>query len=368
MTGRRGRRLSLTLGLGTIAVLGVAASIWHEDVHHHAWNLTRGVPVVRTWENLRSEPAIELAGGATVRVGIDAWSAPAGSGVLLYALVEGEGPARVGGAQPLGPLEAQVLYPGGVSRQRAEVVERLADSSGGPSLFLRTVPLAERGWHEVRLLANGELVRKVYVRATGARRHPWLTWGDPERGDRRLQRLGAPLTVSVSNRSHGPGLPAWEGWTPIPAGEDRTGALPPLFPAAPDPGFRLAASGSGEELVLTVTSDVGMDPTLIADRFLTRWWVNGEPYVPAPGCEFCGMARFANGPPLPVRTVRFRVELDPSKIKAQSGDRIGLQLLYCSDGCEVVGGGLAHLQAFQASFDPLHAGVRLSNRVDFTAP
>lgn len=98
-------------------------------------------------------------------------------------------------------------------------------------------------------------------------------------------------------------------------------------------------------------------------RFLVRWWVNSQPYVPRP----LAAAEFRrSGDHLLSYGLRFHVDLDPARIGARSGDRVGVQLLYSASGWTPMGRPDDRLRgaALESAFD----SSLLSNRVEFIVP
>src|SRR5262249_43983824 len=64
-----------------------------------------GVPVVKTWGELRRAPLVEVWPGLSVRLGIEAAECPVAHGVFLYCLADGYAPPAPWSEEDrLGPL------------------------------------------------------------------------------------------------------------------------------------------------------------------------------------------------------------------------------------------------------------------------
>ena len=129
--------------------------------------------------------------------------------------------------------------------------------------------------------------------------------------------------------------------------------LPNLLPNRIDPTMRL--SHEGADLVIESTREfITYRPDW---HFLTRWWLNGRPFVPGPWKQFSD----ANGIVNYGRRLRIDLEFHPERLGAQKGDRVGLQLLYSATGWQFAEGAVERLAMHHASPD-----VRLTNRIEWT--
>jgi hypothetical protein len=106
----------------------------------------------------------------------------------------------------------------------------------------------------------------------------------------------------------------------------------------------------------------------IEDQWLWRFWVNGRPFVPDEVEEIFKAAekqqtRLA-------RRLRLELRDVPPILKAKSGDRIGVQLLWCPDGWERTGlrERLLRKTAERDRRDEVDCRPRLTERVEFVAP
>ena len=107
-------------------------------------------------------------------------------------------------------------------------------------------------------------------------------------------------------------------------------------------------------------------------RLLARWWVNDRPLVPQQTPWANRVVYFGHGPKGITHEASFPFSLDLRALRAEKGDKIGLQLLYCEDGWEWVacegrwdwdtGERINRLLDWGSSVLPM-----LSNRVDFIA-
>jgi hypothetical protein len=167
----------------------------------------------------------------------------------------------------------------------------------------------------------------------------------------------------VSNRKNGVALPRWEGGSPCPEPETWKGLarhdlpLPRLFPEDFAGDLKLKF----EEGVLKISSDSLIFTARPDSHFLTRWWINGKPYIP----EDSGLDSSSNqNGMLSVNGKVLHLDLDfaPGRIGARNGDRIGLQLLYLDHGWQFVEPSL------DLRMPQLESRSLLSNKVEFIAP
>jgi hypothetical protein len=136
--------------------------------------------------------------------------------------------------------------------------------------------------------------------------------------------------------------------------------LPRLVPERVDDTLRVGVEG----LVLSIESDTDIHTYRPDWHFLARWWVNGKPFLPSQLTVFPGDE---NGMVRRGKRLRVGLDLDARRLGAKSGDRIGLQLLYCPHGWSWVTSGARLLRALPAREE--FAGVsRLSNRVELVVP
>ncbi len=331
------------------------------------------VGVVRTWGDLLKQPAVELDGGGTVRLGIESLSAPRRSGVLLYCLAEGYRlPSRWKGTNRLGPVRVSVAREEGGKSAGVHAQHAWRPPAGFRAsriLFVRAIPIARTGKHHVRLYAlDGSELAAATVVGTGDAYHPWMPWAPShvyaleERADGEYDTVGR-----VANRRDGVAIPHWNGMMPIAFEGTLNGrqvrkpgseALPRLAPAKPDGTLTVKLKGK-DLLVSSKTEIITARPDW---HFLTRWWVNDRPYVPEQMRAYADQ----NGAVIKGRKLLLRMDFDPGRLGAAKGDKIGLQILYCKHGWRLVLP--AHERLAAAMGDWQEPVLLLSNRVDFVAP
>jgi hypothetical protein len=330
------------------------------------------VAVTRTWADLLRQPANKLKSGETVWLGIETTTPPRARGVLLYCLTEGYTPPTTWqGRDRLGPLRVTIERDG-VREAAAKSVSAMARRKvvmKAKILFVRAVRLGREGRLRVHLLAPDDReLGTVEIRPSDAPYHPWMPWArDARPRDLERARPGEDDVVVgyVANRADGIAVPRWDPMRPI-VFEGNVGAtvvqrhhgerLPTIVPAVEDPGLKL----TWHEGTLRVTSDVAINLSRPDWHFLTRWWVNGRPFIP----KEMGSLLDQNGRVIMGKVLELRLALDPAKIGAKPGDRIGLQLLHCPQGWTLAAGVMEQLADLSRDL-PL---PRLTNRIDFVAP
>ena len=94
-------------------------------------------------------------------------------------------------------------------------------------------------------------------------------------------------------------------------------------------------------------------------RLVARWWVNGKPFMPRPGHapEFNGVEVSHSG-----HRLEFRLNLDPAKLSAHSGDKVAVQLLLCGAWGYAENADPHMMDAFR------DGKARLTKKVEFTIP
>jgi hypothetical protein len=254
---------------------------------------TPSIPIVKTWGELRKQPAIDLGRGVSVRLGIEAAECGLAEGVFVYCMTEGYAPPeKWEEVDHFGPLFLALTYGDGkeldVWRYGIGLVPHRKVPAGLDKcqlLFLRRVVVVRPGvvrvrvenrvpGAEPRLVAIGELKEAK----TG---HPFL----------RLDYTGPKRTAGQTEfivQNSAAALPSWPefcelvsqgavGGTEIrqPAEE----SLPKLIPDAPSPGLEVTVADG----VLIVRSKTRIGTYGPEHHFLARWWVNDKPVsVPVP--------------------------------------------------------------------------------------
>ena len=347
---------------------------------------------VRTWGDLRAQPPVNLpappasVAASSYRLGINLAAAKLYGGVVIYCLAKGAEPAASPGE--LGFFQVEVQRPKSASRIQNEPLAYVAagKQASGEILFMKSVPLTEPGAYIFtvkRLLGDEKDARQVTVAAmtvtvandSAPLWSPWpLNTADGAVGilasnDASQRNSGA---VGVANPATGVAIPKmpeqFTGEVLNPSAPNVP--LPELLPSEVDPGVKLQAVGS----LLIVTLDHGIPPAFADEKFLSRWWVNGQPFTPkfAP-MEFSsfyfmrhnGMQSAALG-----TQITLQDEFHPEHLGAKKGDQIGVQLLLCPQGSEY-SGPEQNMPMFDAmgresaDTDVRSVAPRLSNRVTF---
>ena len=343
-------RLRRTSGLGVMGfalVCGcmVPLSAWPDEPS----KVIPSLPVVKTWGELRKQPAVEVAPGVYVRLGIQAAECGLAEGVFVYCLTDGYAPpARWSEYDRIGPLNIALKDGDGKPLDVWEHgfgVEAHREIPAGLDkcqlLFLRRVVVVSPGVVRIRVESR-LLAAEPHVLAAGELKggktgHPWLRFEDTG-----PDREAGQTEFNVRNGSGGPALPSWPELCPLVSDGTVDGKnikrsadelLPHLIPDAPSPGFELAFADG----VLTVRSKAMIGTCGPDYHFLARWWVNGKPVTLAvpkdPGFGTLGKA-FTADKPWP--QVRLHLDLNLDQIGAKQGDEVGIQLLYCEHGTEPV--------------------------------
>jgi RNA polymerase sigma factor (sigma-70 family) len=366
--------------------------------------------VVATWDQLKRQPRLELEGGVTVRLGIEAREVPRGCGALVYCLTEGfDRPTKWSGGDRIGPLRVTLSLPGGIETlSSASETARAKTILAGTRLYVFPCVIAKAGDYRVTLRtpSGGKTVAVATLTGSDRLYHPWTPFGRPAAASSRPQESAgdeARNIARISNAVYGAALPYWDGMAPLPAGRGSQGVVRAHLEGKSNDGDRLptldptrsgaAVEGwlllSKRDDLLHVRSDVALEkrrapvegepPTLRADdlrhsrsgvefltchpdrHFLARWWINGTPFVPSRQ-ERCGLR--ASGKVTTGNRLDLLLEFDPARFEAAPGDRIGLQLLYCRDGWEFAADEMSKM--VNAILDE---GPRflLSNRIEFVA-
>lgn len=347
------------------------------------------IPVVKTWEELEARPRIRLPNGVTVRLGIDRDRAPRNGGCLVYCLAENWPPAGSFEASEdqFGPVRLVAREQRGLQRIRERMRMQVAMTrgrDGEAALFVRSIPITRSETYDIRVLTmDDHPLASTTVRGLEEAIHPWLPFSraDDHQVFDVLSVEGAPQVDYVTTAPAGIAIPSWEPFHPLyrprktadenggskdDSTESRTDGtpLPRLFPEKVDPGVRLRLRGRVFEIEFGELRD--LDPA--HDRFLARWWVNGAPFEPQPDPENIEAERDAARKLVLTKELHLHVSFDAERFGAKSGDRIGVQLLYCPGGWDRVWGQqLDHLRLPELAGDH-PALTRMSNRVVFTVP
>jgi len=305
------------------------------------------IAVVRTYDQLQAQPVITLPGGTKVQLGLESAECPRNGGALLYCLAGGTfvpksrrkgwlGPVRVAAAsrRPEAKTHPVELF----ARRSAH------DLRNAKALFARAIVPAGKGRTYVSVQdATGREIAIATLAARKDRPNPWT----PLLRDkyRRAAEDEAPPNRRVpnwyvENGRTGPAIPYWDPAAVLDLVEGRYAGqqagkypkgerLPTCLPRGTHPAIRAEVRSDAHSTVLTVTAAASIYTCHPKDHFLTRWWVNGKPFIPKPV-----MAHLSEGNGVLTRGTRLRLHLllNPAKLGAKKGDRIRLQLLYCHRG------------------------------------
>lgn len=120
---------------------------------------------------------------------------------------------------------------------------------------------------------------------------------------------------------------------------------------------------SGRNFLLSMKSE--MEISMFPESVLARWWVNGKPFVPGPLEKLQDGSGHRGGLSFSARQILVKFEMDAAKLGAKSGDKIGVQFLYCPMGYEFIGEMKQAMWAMKSGNDTF---PRISNKVEFTVP
>jgi hypothetical protein len=343
--------------------------------------------VVHTWGDLQAQKSVALANdsSATCWLGIDCSDAKLYGGAVLYCLAKGgKPPART--RDGLGPFQVEVQTPSNRPRaQMAAQSQYMGGQSGTPvgqTLYQKAIPLSQAGDYTITVKelvgdAKDQKFETVAVATitvsneSGPIWSPWplnaadgavglLAWDD----DRAYSAIG------VANPSTGVSIPMMPASVEIEGTLPASDApLPRLLPEQPDPKIKLQVSGA----LLIVTLDHAIQPKCVDEKFLSRWWINGKPFVPkleAPAFSmFYSMRHNGMVPRDSATEVGFQVEFHPEILGAKKGDTVGVQLLLCPIGSEYAGPEPGEMPEIgEGEFGNMNLPFwlpRMSNRVTF---
>jgi hypothetical protein len=347
-----------------------------------AVRVSNQVKVVRTWGDLTQQPTIDAGDGVSVRLGIGASHGPLNSGVLLYCLADGynyfEHPNIT--LAGLGPLS--------VSMRRGEESLVVTDIGtpvmlsykgwntvqGCTLFFAKSVLIDAPGRYEITVrAASGRVLARTAIASDDSFYHPWTPflmaedseWEWVSHWDYTFRQtkpavLSVPGVGIAINAWGGENLQVFSGHANL--GYDLRGEkfkprnpaalLPSLVPTRPDPHLKLSVQHG----FVTITSRTPIDCARPDWRLIARWWVNDEPFIPRPGHapEFGGGETGYSK----MKQLCFRLNLEPARLGAHSGDRVALQILICDDWCYVENPGTT-LRSFA------DGKARLTNKVEF---
>ncbi|MDD5260363.1 MAG: hypothetical protein PHD76_00800 [Methylacidiphilales bacterium] len=353
---------------------------------------------VRTWGDLLAQKPVEILkpwghdgpskSRQSFKIGIDRTRSMRYGGVVLYCLVQGDAKQYGiwgGEDSSLGPFWFKIQPPGDIARTLSSGfdIDGPLHQPGAAVLYMKTIPLDLAGDYSIYVegLASEQnsknatrtIIAQATVKVSGVSTILWMPW---MKSQSNAENNASPAddhysVMNVANPSSGVALPKCEGWEPIviPKLSDIKYLLPEFIPSKPDAGLQLALEGN--DLVMNFDEEIS---THFSDEhFLTRWWVNGKPFIPK--LEILGNAiksRALDAKEMSVRDEHFRMEFHPEVLGVKKGDTVGVQLLFCPHGWEYVGPAqMAQAQESRAKLAGISANLeipsisRLSNRIDF---
>jgi hypothetical protein len=311
------------------------------------WHGPRDLEVVRTTDDLLATPAISLGKGVTIHLGIDATECPHGGAVLVYCATEGRSPDTGHETDDsLGPVRVGLV--GHERLKRLE--EHVAGARPDPALFVKAIPIAEPGPHEVIVSSrDGRTLARCNVRGTEEPFHSL-----------------AGFAYSTHDRYHDPSwllesrdipaLPAFAGTVARALGQ---GDLPGLLGQR-----RLLLTKTGDVFTISAPDRLAFGEGIETGHLLGRWWLNDRPLimsdVPAEALEHSHFGKYVLE-----RSHHFRLARTATGLRARRGDTVGLELVYCPDGWTPARerGGLEQNHEHGWGTTPLR-----TNRIDFVLP
>ncbi len=335
------------------------------------------IPKAETNPGAAAKPAKPL----TFRLGIDRAESKQRSGVLLYCLAQGEVAQidqQTGLNNPaVGPFLIDVQRPADqlLAAVAAAVMDRFMTSSPN-ALFMMPVPLDETGTYIITLqqALGGKHVRdvaSVKVLVSDDLELSWSPWAEPKGGRQVVEATNDVGMMDVANPARGIALPKGDGLEPIFFNElpQENTPLPVWIAAEPDPQIQLKKKGN--DLIVKIDEPISIH--FPDEHFLTRWWVNDQPFTPNSEPEI-PFARSLGAREIGVKEVHFRMDFHPEYLNVKNGDTVGVQLLFCPHGWD----GTGPVQV--AQMDPLAPAAqeaqadkdlasrpiaRMSNRINF---
>ncbi|MDD5260364.1 MAG: hypothetical protein PHD76_00805 [Methylacidiphilales bacterium] len=358
---------------------------------------------VRTWGDLLAQKPVTLQIKASpaekqdatsvekkplsFRLGIDRTHAKLYGAVVLYCLAQGDTPKleqqQTNYNDPcIGPFLIQIQGP--LENERAEaarnmVMDRFMISYPimvhCDALFMKPIPLNQKGSYliTVQQALGGDKVQalaSVKVIVSSESEVLWTPWMEPNVDiENNAQPVEDYSEMNVVNPSAGIALPKCDGTEPIFFNtlSDAKHLLPEFISNRPDAGIQLTLKG--KELIVMLDEETSI--YFPDERFLTRWWVNGKPFLPKVKLPEGTMvkSRALGAADTRVKEVHFKMEFYPEVLGVKKGDTVGVQLLYCPRGWEYVEPphqAREAMTSFASKKDAYPKLIsRLSNRIDF---
>ncbi len=244
-------------------------------------------------------------------------------------------PEKWEGANRLGPFTVKV----GHENDKAKTAEAICNSiwpeppdiRHSTALFQKSILLDRPGRYYVQILnQKSDVVAAIEVVSTNADYHPWMPF---ERGSSvalKEKQDSYDAAACVQNGANGIALPCFNGMDPLLFRSDGRGTdreikrnaherIPGLIPRVAGDGLTIKKIGS-DILVESRNNIILARPDW---HFLTRWWINGKPYIPR---QADGIM-YTNGMVVIGRKLLLHLDCDPQRMQAEHNARIELQLL-----------------------------------------
>ncbi len=362
------------------------------------------IPVVHTWGDLLATTPITVESDkvlppgskpkpgdssklttVSVHVGIDRDHSTSYGGALLYCLAKGVSFLRTTD-QDLGPFRVCIHDANGITTAEGVMAywSSIYSTYNGSSylLFTQSFPLGGSGKYVIELLQplkpGSKLTPKIFARTevqvSGEPVLPWSPWGESKKEELRWSPQGGDVlgmtdtytSMTVCNPVGGIAIPKTPEpfiiYQEVPA---RNTLLPQLNPEQPDAETQLKMVGNN----LVVTMSRELEIYFPDDHFLTCWWVNDKPYVPDPNIVEEQKLRDLGARIWDVKQVHFVLDFRPERLGAKKGDKISVQLLFCTGGWQGCGwlsqAAMAKSMRDQGTSLPPANFSFPSNRVDF---
>lgn len=354
---------------------------------------------VSTIAELKAVSPILLAKGWEIRLGVSDAGPDGGPWKLLYCLERhtedtdayeshsrGVKETELS-TKPLGPVRFSVDDPGSPPKQRYGSLASQVRMIAGDAVFCALIPIAWKGDYRIRVYANdGRVLEQRILRIDENHTSYWMPFvaeyditDDPE--EEHDIQSPAEVLDNEGTSSH-PNIRGtcciWRGASES-ADIDREplpGRLPgpragPLFglPEEEGPASSSSLKLSVDGNILRIDAPAPVLRSSLARHLLARWWLNGQP-VAAHLARDESRRKYSRSSQF---VASFQLGLSvPGCVHASTGDRVGLQIVYCPAGYSPLPSRRravdAISQSLQAAPDlyPWQKVPLLSDRIEFT--
>ena len=322
----------------------------------HAAPTTRPLAEVASADELDKQPAINLPGGGTVKLGIGPLDPEMGPWRLVYAKFEGEldkkphFEGRVSGdAVWLGSLQVRCDWED--QRRAVEMIKMIGQErakSTDPDRCI--VPVLRSGKAVIRVQAGkGEEIAALPIEVKDPIPSPWRTFAA-------ARHQAGPQKFVVSD--HGVAMiPRMESFG---GGAMKHDNIPNGTTRPAEPLTLSLADG-----VFEIESNVGPLMNWADESLLARWWVDGKLRMPTGKMQAMqqSMQRMVGT----TRLFRIDYALPDDLADLKPGTKVAVQVMYCSGGKEFAPvGGTQMMQQKAMTSSP--SELLLSNRLEFVIP